>query len=397
MSTGSLLSSRGKALRPSPTFEVDRLVKALEAKGKSVINLGIGNPPILTGFMSNGMRERVTKAFTDAFIKMPAYYPAGGLMSLREKVAEYFGSYSPEEVIITGDGGKGGLDASLFLATSPGDVVVIPTPFWPTHLDLVRDMGCTPVFVSTYDSNFVLTPEKVEQIFKTTTPTPRVLFYNYPTNPTGKTVSTEDLVAIDKIAHSFGAVIISDEAYREQEIYPYTDSTRTTEAKEYKIRIGTFSKFIGIAGERLGFMEASKEVITASTNYRSNHGGNPPISAMQYALAMLGDSEFREMRAKARAGLKQKQESLWQLLDTYNLNYVKPDGAFYVYLHIPGVSDGDVFTRDLLEQKLVALVPGTSFDPTDNSQKHEYFRIALGVASLDDLEKAAKAIREFVG
>jgi len=70
-------------------------------------------------------------------------------------------------------------------------------------------------------------------------------------------------------------VIVSDEAYRKQEFDVYQDTTRTEAAKDYKIRVGTFSKFLGIAGERLGFVEAKKDVISKVVNYRANHGGNP--------------------------------------------------------------------------------------------------------------------------
>ncbi|GEM_PF-4172884 len=394
--TQSLFSPRGQAVRQSPTFEVDSWVRAVEAQGKRVINLGIGNPPVLLSCMSSAMQERVTNAYKNAFLGMAKYYPAGGLASLKEKVATYFGGYDPSEITITGDGGKGGLDASLFLTTSPGDVVLVPVPFWPSHLDLIRDLGCTPLFVSTYDSNFLLTPEQVETAFATAQQKPRVVLYNYANNPTGKSAPASVLAEIDAIAQKYGAVVISDEAYREQELDIFVDTTRTQDAKNYKVRVGTFSKFIGIAGERLGFMESSKAFATQATNYRANHGGNPPIAAMAYAEAMLGDPEFREMRVKAKADLKAKHEKAWEILADNGIDFIRPDGAFYVYLHLPTSTDGEKFTKELLEEKQVAVIPGTSFDPTDNPAKHTYFRIALGIATIDELAEAGKRIREFI-
>jgi len=78
-----ILSQRGQAIRPSPTYEVDRFVKELRDSGKQVINLGIGNPPQIHQLMSPAMKERISAAFQEAFAKLGSYYPAAGLEKLR--------------------------------------------------------------------------------------------------------------------------------------------------------------------------------------------------------------------------------------------------------------------------------------------------------------------------
>lgn len=391
------LSNRGSTLRPSPTFEVDRLVKEVEKAGKQVINFGIGTPPELFSLMPVALQQSLRTAWEQLLPQLGRYQPATGMPALREAISQRFGNFQPEEILLTGGGGKGGLHLTLFVATDPGDKVLIPLPCWPTYYDLVQDMGCSVVPVSTYETGFILDPERVEEACKKHRP--KVILYNSPNNPTGKNIDFKTMLRIDEIAMQYGAVVISDEAYRGQELRPSFDYTRYADRENFtKIRVVTFSKLISLAGERLGFIEAPQHLVTKMANYQSNHSGNPPVAGMHYALTVLLHEQWNDFYTTAVTALKEKQEAAWKILRAHGVDFVEPDGAFYIYLHLPEVTDANQFARELLIEQQVGLIPGVVFDPVDGGSKqpakHQYFRMAIGAASLDTIEEGAKRIKD---
>ncbi|MEI6222744.1 MAG: pyridoxal phosphate-dependent aminotransferase [bacterium] len=393
------LSQRGRWLRPSPTFEVARLVKEVESTGKKVINFGIGTPPKLLELMTDSMRHQVEESWKGTLSQLGTYYPGSGLQSLRDAISQRFGNFVKEEVLVTGGGGKGGLHLALFATTDIGDKVVVPVPCWPTHFDLARDLGCTIVPLSTYGNNFYINPDELEALFLRENPKPKAIMYTSPNNPTGKNIDFETMMKIDEIAARHGAVVISDEAYRGQELVPAFDFTRYADrdAGPVKLRVVSFSKIISLAGERLGFIEAPSYLIAKMTDYQSNHSGNPPIAGMAYAHAILDHPDWPDFHKRALENLRKKQDAAWEILRAEGLDFVQPDGAFYIYLHLPEVKDSNIFAKELLIEQQVGLIPGVVFDPEEggsgNQQKHEYFRMAIGVATMEEIVEGARRIR----
>lgn len=396
------LSQRGTRLQPSPTYEAEKIIQELKKSGKTVINLGIGTPPKLLDLMSESMRNEIEKTWRKALSLLGTYYPAAGLVELRKAISRRFGNFTWEEILLTGGGGKGGLHLALFTSTDPGDKVIVPVPCWPTHFDLIKDLGCEIVPLSTYENNFYLDPKSLEKIFQQHHPKPKAILYNSSHNPTGKDLDFKAMLQIDEIATHYRATIISDEAYRGQKLVPSFDFTRYAHRENagVKIRVVSFSKLVSIAGERLGFIEAPVELINKMASYQSNHSGNPPIAGMLYTLAVLEHPEWNGFHKKAQQALRKKQEAVWKILEKYALDFIKPEGAFYLYLYLPGVKDSAAFAKELLMKYYVGLLPGSMFDPddcgTNNPTKHHYFRIALGVATLEEIEQGIKRIRKYI-
>ncbi|TCT25545.1 aspartate aminotransferase [Melghiribacillus thermohalophilus] len=387
------LAKRVQSLTPSSTLAITAKAKALKNEGLDVIGLGAGEPDFNT---PKFILDAAYKAMEEGKTK---YTPSGGLPELKQAIANKFErdqglTYHQDEIIVT-TGAKHALFTLFQVLLNPGDEVIVPVPYWVSYPEQIKLAEGTPVFVeATEENEFKLTKEQVEQAITSRT---KAIIINSPSNPTGVMYTKEELKAIGEVCLQHHVLMISDEIY-EKLIYGDEEHTSiaqlSNDLKENTVIINGVSKSHSMTGWRIGYAAGPEKIIKAMTNLASHSTSNPTSIAQYAALAAYtgSDEEIEQMKEAFQERLEKLYE--W-IIDIPGISCVKPKGAFYLFPNAKEAAIGcgfesvDDWVKALLEEELVALVPGSGFGSADN--------VRLSYAtSLDQLEEAAKRIKRFV-
>lgn len=387
------LADRVSALTPSTTLAITAKAKEMKSHGIDVIGLGAGEPDFNTPeHIINAAYASMTEGHTK-------YTPSGGMANLKEAIIHKFETdqkltYKPSEIIVT-SGAKHALYTLFQVLLNEDDEVIIPTPYWVSYPEQVKLAGGTPVIVEGKEENeYKVTPQQLKE---TITPKTKAVILNTPSNPTGMLYSHEELQAIGEVCLENDILIVSDEIY-EKLVYDGNSHTSiaelSPELKEQTIVINGVSKSHSMTGWRIGYAAGNESIIKAMTNLASHSTSNPTTTS-QYGTvaAYLGDQQpVEEMR-------KAFEERLNIVFDKLNnipgFHCLKPQGAFYLFPNVSeaakktGYNNVDEFTKALLEEAKVAVIPGSGFG-SDNNIRLSY------ATSLDALEKAIERMHEFV-
>jgi aspartate aminotransferase len=387
------LADRVSALTPSTTLAITAKAKEMKSQGIDVIGLGAGEPDFNTPehiiqAAYESMRESHTK-----------YTPSGGMANLKEAVIHKFKAdqnltYKPSEIIVT-SGAKHALYTLFQVLLNEGDEVIIPTPYWVSYPEQVKLAGGIPVIVEGKEENeYKITPQQLEESVTSKT---KAVILNTPSNPTGMLYSREELQAIGDVCLEKGIMIVSDEIY---EKLVYGGSTHTSiaglspELKEQTIVINGVSKSHSMTGWRIGYAAGNETVIKAMTNLASHSTSNPTTTSQYGTIAAyLGDQQPVE---DMRQAFEERLNIVFNKLNNIpGFHCLKPQGAFYLFPNVleaakkTGFNNVDEFTKALLEEAKVAVIPGSGFG-SDNNIRLSY------ATSLDALEEAIERMHEFV-
>ncbi|MFP4500272.1 MAG: pyridoxal phosphate-dependent aminotransferase [Candidatus Hydrogenedentota bacterium] len=331
-----------------------RKVFALAAKMTNPINLSIGQPDY---DVDEAVKEVAVDSIRAGF---NSYTQTWGTEELREAVSAYyerkFGT-ALENVMITG-GVSGGLFLSLLATVNPGDEVVFADPYFVMYKHLVALLGGVPVPVDTYP-DFRLKPEALEAAI---TPRTKTLIVNSPSNPTGVSMTREELAAVADVARKHGLLVISDEIY-ESLMYDRAPSTMAG-LYENTVILNGFSKNAAMTGWRVGFAAGPEELIQAMNTLQQYTFVCAPSFAQKAAVKALE----ADMTPKVEA-YRRKRDIVFNGLREIT-EVTMPDGAFYIFPKAPG-GDGDAFVRTAIENN-VLIIPGSVF-----SDRATHFRISF--------------------
>ena len=392
------LTKRVSEISPSMTLAMSAKSAEMKAAGEKVINFGVGEPDFNTP-------EHIIQAAKDAMdAGYTKYVAAAGLPALKKAVCKKFArenalEYDPSQIVIS-NGGKHAILNAVAAVVEEGDEVIIPSPYWLTYPEVVRFFGGVPVYVpTTRENGFKMTAEQLEAAI---TPKTAMLIFNSPCNPTGAVYSEEEIKAIAAVCEKHELCVLSDEMY-EKLIYDglkhYSIAQVSPKMKELTILVNGVSKSYAMTGWRLGYLAASAPVAKAIGSFQSHATSNVNTITQYAALAALeGDQQPLEDMVKAFAGRRLK---MLEILDGYKdlgLDYVKPEGAFYVMLVVDkfyGKSCGAKkiegsmdFSMELLAEQKVAATPGICFG--DDS----CIRLSYAL-SLEEMEEGLCRIKDF--
>ena len=392
------LTKRVSEISPSMTLAMSAKSAEMKAAGEKVINFGVGEPDFITP-------EHIIQAAKDAMdAGYTKYVAAAGLPALKKAVCKKFArenglEYDPSQIVIS-NGGKHAILNAVAAVVEEGDEVIIPSPYWLTYPEVVRFFGGVPVYVpTTRENGFKMTAEQLEAAI---TPKTAMLIFNSPCNPTGAVYSEEEIKAIAAVCEKHELCVLSDEMY-EKLIYDglkhYSIAQVSPKMKELTILVNGVSKSYAMTGWRLGYLAASAPVAKAIGSFQSHATSNVNTITQYAALAALeGDQQPLEDMVKAFAGRRLK---MLEILDGYKslgLDYVKPEGAFYVMLVVDkfyGKSCGAKkiegsmdFSMGLLAEQKVAATPGICFG--DDS----CIRLSYAL-SLEEMEEGLCRIKDF--
>ena len=363
------VSKRAQAVPPSATLAVTARVKELRAQGINVIGFGAGEPDFDT---PEYIKEAAIAALKAGKTK---YTPAEGTIELRKAIAEKLLrdnglQYSPQQ-IITNIGAKHSVYNAMQAVLDPGDVVILPTPYWVTYIETIKLAGAKSRIIKTSrKTGYKITPE---QLKKAIGPKTRMLVLNSPNNPGGFTYTPDELAQLAKVLEGTDVVVMSDEIY-ERLVYAGTKfvsfASLSKDAYERTLTINGFSKTYSMTGWRLGYTAGPVDVIKAMGRLQDHSTSNPVTFAQDAAIAALKDpnNEVEKMRVEFE---KRAQYMAERLNTIKGVKCTQPTGAFYCFPDISahfGKTKGGIelkssmdFAKALLEQANVAVVPGLPF------------------------------------
>ena len=395
------VSRRISTIAPSMTLAISAKANELKAAGIKVINFGVGEPDFNTP-------EHICKAAKDALDKgYTKYVAASGLPALKKAVVKKLKvdnnlDYDPSQIIIS-NGAKHSIFNAVFATINPGDEVLIPKPYWLTYPEVVKSCGGVPEYIyATPRHGYKITAAQVEAAIR---PQTKMLIFNSPCNPTGAVYTEKEIRAIAEVCVKHNIVVLADEIY-EKLIYGgethFSIAQCSPEMKDLTIVINGVSKSYAMAGWRLGYLACPPAVAKAFSSFQSHSTSN--VNTMtQYATLAALEGDDKSMKEMISAFGKRREKMLEKLdsMKPLGLDYVKPDGAFYVMLlcdklygkSYKGVKiNGSMDVADLLlEHKQVAITPGVCFGD-DDAVRLSY---ALSTADmLDGLERIAEFAKE---
>ena len=350
------LARRAAEIEPFHVMALLARARELEAQGRSIIHMEIGEPDFPTP-------GPIIRAGVKALEKGELFYtPTPGLPQLREAIAGYYRSrygvaLSPARILVTT-----GASAALMLACAalidPGDEVLLADPGYPANRHFVRVVEGVPRAVPVdAASGYQLAPAHLERHWGPRTVAALVAS---PSNPTGTLVSTERLARMAEIVRARGGVLIVDEIYHGL-VYEGEYTTAAAFANDV-IVINSFSKYFNMTGWRLGWMVAPERAMGELDKLAQNLYLAAPTPAQHAALAAF-EPETLAILESRRQEFRARRDFLVPALRALGFDIpVMPQGAFYVYARCGKLTrDSFGFARDLLEKAGVAITPGVDF------------------------------------
>lgn len=375
-------------LRRLPSQLFARLVattQSLQAAGHDVINLGQGNPDLPTPGHIVEAAQRA--AANPAFHK---YVPFGGLRELKEAAAEWYRSQygvalDPETEVCILIGAKLGLQEISLCLLNEGDVCLMPDPGYPDYWSGVALAGARKHSMPLVAENRFL-PD-LTAIPKEVVQSARLMFLNFPTNPTGAVAGPDFFANVVRFAQEHRIAVVHDLAYGDLVFdgRPRVSFLQTPGAKEVGVEFCTLSKSYNMAGWRIGFVAGNREII-AAMNLLQDHLNCSQWGAIQQAAvaALTGPQDcVRELSAeyerRRNAWIEAARAIGWEIQPSA--------GSFFVWCPVPKNFTSESFADLLLRDCHVVVAPGAGFGPAGEG----YVRVSL-TTTPERLRQAAQRI-----
>jgi aspartate/methionine/tyrosine aminotransferase len=381
------LARRMAEIEPFHVMALLARARELEAQGRSIIHMEIGEPDFPTP-------EPIIRAGVKALETGELFYtPTPGLPQLRVAIAGYYRSrygveISPSRILVTT-----GASAALMLACAalidPGDEVLLADPGYPANRHFVRVVEGVPHAVPVdAASGYQLAPEHLERHWG---PRTAAALVATPSNPTGTLISTERLAAMVEIVRAKGGTLIVDEIYHGL-VYEGEYTTAAAFADDVII-INSFSKYFNMTGWRLGWMVAPEGAVSALDKLAQNLYLAAPTPAQHAALAAF-EPETLAILESRRQEFRARRDYLVPALRGLGFDIpVMPQGAFYIYAGCGRLTkDSFGFARDLLERAGVAITPGIDFG-ANAPERHVRFAYTN---SIERLKEGVSRIADFL-
>jgi aspartate/methionine/tyrosine aminotransferase len=380
------LAARMGSLGTETAFEVLARAKALEAQGRSIINLGIGQPDFRT---PDHIVEAGIKALHDGH---HGYTPANGILPLREAVARDIHrrlkvEVSPANVLVV-PGGKVTMFFAIVMFGEPGAEIIYPNPGFPIYESVIRFSGATPVPMPLKeDKGFAF---DADEVLSLVTPRTRLLIVNSPANPTGGTVPREQFDKLVKgLERHPHVAIMSDEIYG-QMLYDgreHVSLLSYPSIRDRLILLDGWSKTYAMTGWRLGYSVWPETLVAQAERLAINCHSCVNASAQYAGLAAL-DGPQDAVHDMVAAFATRRKVIVRALNQLPGVTCVEPGGAFYAFPNVSGTGLGSREFQDvMLNEAGVAALSGTAF----GAHGEGYLRFSYA-NSVENIEEAMRRI-----
>ncbi|WP_440952800.1 aminotransferase class I/II-fold pyridoxal phosphate-dependent enzyme [Methanococcoides sp. FTZ1] len=355
---------------------------------ENIISLGVGEPDYATPWH---IREACIHSIEHGETSYTSNY---GLMELREEISRSYVKrhnvyYAPENEILVTTGVSEALDLAIRAITNPGDEIIVVQPSYVAYVPSVIFAGGVPVTIGARgDNDFKITAEEIEAAITDKT---KAVIINYPNNPTGATISRDELEAIADVIVEHDIMMISDDVY-ERLTYEgkHTCFSALEGMRDRTIMLNGFSKAYSMTGFRMAYALAAPEIISSMMLIHQYSMLCAPITAQVGAIEALRNGE-EEVQKMVREYDRRRKLIVGGLNDL-GLECFNPRGAFYAFPSIKSTGlTSDEFAERLLKEQNVVTIPGDIFGDTGAG----YLRCAYA-ASREDIREALDRIATFI-
>jgi aspartate aminotransferase len=372
------LAARLSKISESQTLAMARKSRELQALGKDIISLSIGEPDYDTpDFIKDAAKLAIDQNYSH-------YTPVAGFQDLRVAIAAKFKrdnnlNYTPEQIVVS-TGAKQSIANVILTLIDDGDEVIVPIPYWVSYIELVKLADGLPVFVNAgVDANFKITAAQLEAAI---TPKTKMIIFSTPCNPSGSVYNKAELQALVKVLEKYPEVyVVSDEIYEHINFIGNHESIAQFDSIYNRvITVNGVSKGFAMTGWRIGYIAAPVWIAKACEKMQGQFTSGTCSIAQKAALAaVLADPKV--VKPMRDGFMKRRDMVLEMLKDIPGLKTNVPDGAFYVFPDISsyfGKSDGETNINNssdlcmyLLNSANLALVSGDAFGD-DNCIRFSY-------------------------
>jgi aspartate/methionine/tyrosine aminotransferase len=379
-------AARVGEIAPFHVMEVQTAARALEAAGRSVVHMEIGEPDFPTP-------APVLAAAREAIARGDVYYTSAlGLPELRQAIARHYGDHygvavAPERVIVTA-GSSAALLLVMALLVDRDDQILLSDPGYPCNRHFVRVLEGEPVGVPVAaDTRYQLSADLIDAHW---TPATRGALIASPSNPTGTTVSEDEMRRIAATVARRGGRLIVDEIYLGLTYdigaagHPCSVLASAADVADDLFVVSSFSKYFNMTGWRLGWLIAPERHVRDLEKLAQNLYISPATVSQRAALACFAPETLAVLEERRRA-FQERRDFLVPALRELGFGIpVMPTGGFFVYADSSRFSsDSERFCRDVLEGAGVAVTPGIDFG-THRAAAHVRFAYTIGRPKLED-------------
>ncbi|MEK6679479.1 MAG: LL-diaminopimelate aminotransferase [Nitrospirota bacterium] len=380
-------AERIKNLPPYLFASIDKMKQEAVKKGIDIINLGIGDPDIPTP--PNIVKRLQEAVKNEKYHQYPSYE---GLLIFRQAVADWYKSrfnvkLNPEDEVLTLIGSKEGIGHFPFAYINSGDIALVPSPAYPVYSAGTLFAGGQPFIMPLKKENNFL-PD-LDAIPKDIAKKAKILFINYPNNPTSAIAEKDFYNRVIDFAVKNNIIVAHDAAYSEIYFDDYKPISflEVDGAKEVGIEFHSLSKTYNMTGWRIGFAVGNKEIISALGKVKSNLDSGVFEVVQEAGIeAMTCDQSIVE---DIRKVYQERRDVLVAGLKSLGIEFEIPKATFYVWLRTPkGFTSAD-YTAHLLNKAGIVTTPGNGFGDDGEG----YVRIALTVKKermLEAIERMKK-------
>jgi aspartate/methionine/tyrosine aminotransferase len=381
------LADRIGRLGTEGAFEVLARARALEAQGRKIIHLEIGEPDFDT---PAHIGEAAAQAIRDG---LTHYTPAPGIAELREAIASFFSrtrgvDYPPERIVAV-PGAKPVIFYTILALCQEGDEVIYPDPAYPMYRSISSFAGAKPVPVPLREENeFRLDPEELASLITDRT---RLVVLNSPENPCGSALTPQDLERVAEVLADRDIYVISDEIYWAVRYEgEHSSISQMPGMRDRTILLDGCSKAFAMTGWRMGFAALPEFIVEPVTRLIINSVSCTATFVQKAAIAAL-EGPFEPVREMVEEFRRRRDVIVAGLNRIAGVTCLEPQGAFYAFPNVTGTGRSSQEVADhLLDRAGVAVLPGTAFG--GGGEGYLRFSYANSVQNIRDALEAIEAV-----
>ncbi|MCX9085739.1 MAG: LL-diaminopimelate aminotransferase [Candidatus Methanoperedens sp.] len=378
-------ADRINSLPPYLFAAIDKAKAEVIKKGVDVINLGIGDPDMPTPpHIVDAMKKSLDNP---ARHRYPSYE---GMLSFRNAAAQWYKkimnvALNPEDEVLTLIGSKEGIAHIPLAFLNPGDVSLVPDPGYPVY-NIGSILASAKPFKMPLLAENEFLPD-LDAIPKDIAKKAKLMFLNYPNNPTSATASLKFFEEVVEYAHENDIIVVHDDAYSEMTFdgYKAPSFLNASGARDVGIEMHSLSKTYNMTGWRLGFAVGNKDILEGLGKVKTNVDSGAFESVQEAGIAALTGPQdcVRDMNKMYR----QRRDALLTGLSELGLDVKPPKATFYVWAHVNGKASD--FSTMLLEKAGIVATPGNGFGEYGEG----YVRFAL-TQSVEKINEAVERMRK---
>lgn len=367
------IARRVEALKPYLFVEINKKIAEKRAKGEEVISLAIGDPDLPT---PPHIIDKLCEAAKDPVNHR--YPESAGMPELHQSIADWYQkrfdvTLDPATEVLPLIGSKEGIAHIAFCLINPGDIALVPDPGYPVYSIGTELAGGRPYYLPLQEKNGFLPNFKDVKDF--ILKSARVLWLNYPNNPTGAVADMSFFQQAVEFAKQHDIFICHDGPYTEVSFDDYQPVSfmQAEGAKDVGIEFHSLSKTYNMTGWRIGMAVGNAEAIKALRTLKSNLDSGIPQAIQYMAIEALNGPQ--DSIGEHNAVYQRRRDLIVEVLSKIGLQVTPPKASLYVWAKVPEGYNSVDFTADLLDQAGVAVTPGLGYGPSGEG----YVRLSLTI------------------